>query len=56
MSFPLSAKGDLTLYPDFTYQVLFGDSREDVECDVRGIGEIYGFVVDHVIPLFARFF
>ena len=56
MSFPLSAKREMTLYPEATYKVVFGDATEGIECDLKGIEEIYKFVAGSVLPQFAKFF
>jgi hypothetical protein len=46
----------MTLYPQASYSVVFGDATEGVECNFNGIDEIYKFVADTVIPQFAKFF
>jgi hypothetical protein len=56
MSFPLARKGEMTLYPQAAYGVVFGDATEGVECNVKGIDDIYKFIADDVIPRFAGFF
>ena len=56
MSFPLSAKGEMTLHPTATYRIVFGDAKEGIECDVLGIEAIYEFVTNEVLPKFERFF
>lgn len=61
MSWPLSAreelslKSEMTLYPEVSYKVVFGDATEGIECDLKGIDEIYKFVAEDAIPQFARF-
>jgi hypothetical protein len=62
MSWPLSlrnavvAKGEVALNPTVVFRIIFGDSIEGIECDIAGIKVIYNFVVNEVIPAFARFF
>lgn len=55
MRFPLSMKNEVKLYPCAILDIVFGDSREGIECDLTGVGNIYEFVANDVIPRFARF-
>lgn len=60
MIIPASLKSTLKSYmalnPHVPFQVVFGDAFLDIECDLEGIEEIYGFVANNVIPRFSRFF
>ncbi len=39
-----------------SFKVVFGDMSDGISCDLDGVTDIYNFVVDSVIPRFARFF
>jgi len=56
MSIPLSLKSQMTLNPDISFKVSFGDVDAGIECDLAGIERIYEFVTNNVIPKFAGFF
>jgi hypothetical protein len=56
VSVPLVDKGRLQLDPTTPFKVNFGGDAAGLTEDRRGIGEIYQFVCDTVLPRFLRFF
>jgi len=56
LSIPLALKRQMTLNPDVSFKVSFGDAIVGIECDLAGIESIYKFVANDVIPRFAPFF
>lgn len=52
---PLIAAG-LTMTPDLSPGVLFGDKAEGVTLDVEQLQGLYSFVRSEVLPQFAHFF
>jgi hypothetical protein len=60
MNIPLSLKSDLKEYmslnPDVSFRVVFGDSYWGIECDLEEIDSIYDYVANKVIPRFTSFF
>ncbi len=56
MRFPLAAKGKVRIPAKAPIGVLFGDEREGVQIDVKGLGEVYEFVCFDVFPRFEKFF
>jgi len=56
VTIPLSYKSKVNLNPNISLKVVFGDSKEGIECDIAGAEHIYEFVANSVLPRFARFF
>lgn len=56
LSVPLRYKGKLQLDPSVPFKVNFGGTAASFTEDRNGIGEIYQFVSDAVLPKFMRFF
>jgi hypothetical protein len=53
---PIDLKSQMTLDPNVTFSVLFGDHAEGLECDFATIERIHDLVANCVIPRFARSF
>lgn len=53
---PLELKSYVTPAPVANLNVTFGDSYENIRCDLERFDQMYDFVSEKVIPKFKRFF
>lgn len=56
LSVPLARKRELDLYPEISFQVIFGDVTGGVRVGPRDVRDIYQFISDRVLPRFVPFF
>jgi hypothetical protein len=56
ISVPIFLKSSMRSAPTASLNVIFGDSHEGIECDIKGLEAIYEFVADAVLPKFLPFF
>jgi hypothetical protein len=56
VSVPLRFKSQMTLHPEVSLDVMFGDMEVGIQCTFEGIERIYSFIAENVIPRFTRFF
>jgi hypothetical protein len=54
-SLPAAFKDQMTLDPNVSFKLVFGDPGEGIACDFDGIEKIHNFVAGDVIPRFTRF-
>jgi len=56
VSVPLHLESYMRIQKDASFNIIFGDVVEGVECDIEGLESIYNFINDRVLPRFTRFF
>ena len=56
VSVPLHLERHMKLDPNASFNIIFGDSAEGIDCDIQALGDMHEFVANNVIPRFSRFF